>query len=136
MDIKQQPLSEELIQYIFQGFSRYAIARTGFDGKGEPVAFVAMDGDDCAGVVAVELFWGALHIKYMFVEEKFRGKRIGTHLMERAFAYGNEHRCPFAFVETMSFQAKGFYQKLGFHLEFTRSGYTDEIGFHYLRKNF
>jgi len=136
MDIKQQPLSEELTQQIFQGFSRYAIARTGFDGKGEPVAFVAREGENFAGVVAVEVFWGALHIKYLLVEEKYRGQRIGTRLMEQAFAYGREHSCPFAFVETMSFQAKGFYQKLGFYLEFSRSDYPKEIGFHYLRKDF
>lgn len=42
--------------------------------------------------------------------------------------------CPFAFVETMSFQALDFYRKMGFELEFTRSGYKHGTAFHYLRK--
>ena len=34
------------------------------------------------------------------------------------------HKCPFAFVETMGFQALEFYEKCGFKLEFTRAGYA------------
>jgi len=56
--------------------------------------------------------------------------------MEHAFTFGRENKCPFAFVETMSFQAVEFYQKIGFQLEFTRSGYAHGTSFHYLRKDF
>ena len=31
--------------------------------------------------------------------------------------------------------ARGFYEKMGFELEFTRSGYKHNTSFHYLRKN-
>jgi ribosomal protein S18 acetylase RimI-like enzyme len=54
--------------------------------------------------------------------------------MESALKYGRGNKCLFAFVETMSFQALDFYRKVGFELEFTRSGYKHRTLFHYLRK--
>lgn len=135
-DITLQPLSQELKEKIYQGFSRHAIEMTGHDEKFDPIAFIANNKDGVfAGAVVVEMFWGALHIKYVYVEEKYRGRGIATKLMENALNYGRKNQCPFAFVETMSFQALGFYQQIGFELEFTRSGYKCDTSFHYLRKN-
>lgn len=136
ISIDQRPLSSELKQHIYQGFSQHAIAMTGYDEKFDPIAFIAQSEEGSfAGVIVVEQFWGALHIKYVYVEEKFREQGIATALMEYAFTYGRSCQCPFAFVETMSFQALGFYKKMGFKLEFTRPGYKHNTSFHYLRKN-
>jgi ribosomal protein S18 acetylase RimI-like enzyme len=135
-DIKLQPLSQELKEKIYKGFSRHAIEVMGHDEKFDSVAFIANDkGGAFAGAVVVELFWGALHLKYVYVEEEYRERGIATNLMKKALKYGRINQCPFAFVETMSFQALGFYQKMGFELEFTRSGYKHDTSFHYLRKN-
>jgi ribosomal protein S18 acetylase RimI-like enzyme len=134
LDTQQTHLTEELQKFIDEGFSRYAIEKTGHDEKFDPVAFVAKDEDEIAGTVVVARFWGNLHIKYVIVEEKYRGNGIATDLMEQAFAYGRKHNCRFAFVETMNFQAQGFYQKLGFQLEFTREGFSHGTSIHHLRK--
>src|SRR3972149_1732757 len=108
---------------------------TGHDGKLEPIAFVATEEESLAGAVVVECFWGALHIKYVYVDERFRGQGLGTRLIQRAFSYASEQKSPFAFVETMRFQALEFYQKMGFELEFTRSGYAHTTSLHYLSKS-
>lgn len=42
--------------------------------------------------------------------------------------------CHFAFVETMSFQALEFYQKMGFKQDFVRTGYAHNTSFHYLSR--
>lgn len=135
IEINQQLLTEEIRKQVYDGFSRHAIATIGVDEKIEPIAFVAMEGGVFAGTVVVALFWGALHVKYVYVEEKYRGHGLGTRLMKQAFQYGMEHKCPFAFVETMSFQASGFYQKLGFMIELTRTGFSHGTSFYYLKKN-
>lgn len=135
IEIKRSPLTQDLKNQVDKGFSSHAIAMVGHDEKFDPVAFIATEDDVIAGVVVGQLFWGTLHVKYVFVDESYRGKGLGTRLMEQAIAYGCAHQCPFAFVETMSFQALGFYQKLGFQLEFTRSGYKHGTAFHYLRKD-
>lgn len=134
-EIKLQLLSNDIKRQIYDGFSRHAIAKTGHDEKFDAVAFIASnEKNSFIGSVVVELFWGALHVKYVYVEDEYRACGIATKLMERALSYGRDNQCPFAFVETMSFQALGFYEKIGFELEFTRPGYKHDISFHYLRK--
>lgn len=135
IQIREQPLTEDLRKRINKGFGRHAMAMTGFDEKSEPTSFVATDSGVFAGAVVVVRFWGALHVKYVYVEEMYRNQGFATRLMEQAFVYGRAHKCPFAFVETMSFQALEFYQKMGFILEFTRAGYAHGTSFHYLSKN-
>jgi ribosomal protein S18 acetylase RimI-like enzyme len=135
IEVKKQSLSEDLKGQIYKGFSRHAIAMTGHDEKFDAVAFVANEKGHFAGAIVVELFWGALHVKYVYVEDEYRGRGVAAQLMEHALTYGRNHKCPFAFVETMNFQALGFYQKTGFEVEFTRSGYKHGTSFHYLRKD-
>jgi GNAT superfamily N-acetyltransferase len=134
IDINEQTLTEELRKQIYEGFSRHAIEMTGHDEKFDAVAFVAMEDTMLAGAIVVERFWDALHVKYVYVDDRYRNQGIGTRLMQRAIGYGLEQNCPFAFVETMSFQALDFYQKMGFILDFTRPGYAHDTSFHYLSK--
>lgn len=136
MEIIQQPLTTELKDRIYSGFKEHAIQVMGQDGLGDPIAFIAMENNELIGAVVIQPFWGTLHIKYVWVKEAYRGKKIGTLLTQRVCEYGSKLNYPFAFVETMSFQALEFYQKQGFTLEFTRSGYADGLAFHYLKKNF
>jgi len=135
IEIHEQPLTDALKTQIYDGFSRHAIAMTGHDGKKNQIVFVAMDNEIFAGAVAIEIFWGALHIKYAYVSDDYRHQGLGTRLMDYALAYGQRNHCPFAFVETMNFQALEFYEKIGFKLEFTRTGYSYGTSFHYLRKD-
>ena len=135
IEVKQQFLTESLKKQIYEGFSRHAIEIIGYDEKFDPVAFIASNKEFFAGALVAELFWGALHIKYVYVEDQYRGQQVASRLMKEALNYGKANQCPFAFVETMSFQALGFYQKMGFELEFTRTGYKHGTSFHYLKKN-
>ena len=54
--------------------------------------------------------------------------------MEHAFKYGRQEGCRFTFVETMSFQAPEFYEKIGFKIELKRNGYDANTSFYYLIK--
>lgn len=133
--IIQTILTPELKQQVFDGFAKHAIAQTGIDGfKEEVVLLEIREGQNLVGCVAVQIFWGQLHIKYLFVEEAYRAQGFARALMEHAFEFGKTKRCNFAFVETMNFQAPVFYQKLGFKIDFIRDGYEKETSFYYLSK--
>lgn len=129
-------VSDELKRFINQGFAEHAISEAGSDGEMQTIVFTAYDQGNVVGAVVAKTFWGALHIKNLFVSSKARGKGVGKELMEAACAKGIELGCRFAFVETMSFQALDFYRKLGFVLEFTRPGYDCGASFHYMKKEF
>jgi len=134
--ITQNKLSEEIKAKIYQGFGKQAIQETGINGLSEePISFEIYTSSDFVGAIVVQPFWEQLHIKYLFVEEKFRGQGFARKLMQHALEYGRERGHHFAFVETMNFQAPAFYKKFGFVIEFSRSGYAKKTTFHYLKKS-
>lgn len=135
LQIQQNKLTEEVKKKIYQGFAHQAIKATGIDGLNEdPISFELFDKGEFVGAIVVQLFWEQLHIKFLLVEENYRGQGIARRLMNHALEYGKKRGCQFAFVETMSFQAPGFYQKMGFMVEFSRSGYAANTTFHYLKR--
>jgi len=134
-NITKTTLTPELKTSIFEAFAKHAIESVGFDGLAqELVAFEIMENDVSLGVVVCQLFWGNLHVKYLLTNKEYRGRGIARALMEHAFIFGKENGCSFAFVETMSFQAPEFYQKLGFEIELKRDGYAAGTSFYYLKR--
>ncbi len=134
--IKQSILTPELKKHIYEGFSKHAIESTGINGLSEePVNFEIQNDKNFVGCIVVQLFWGQLHIKYLFIEEAYRRKGYAKKLLEHAFAFGKAKGCSFAFVETMSFQAPDFYQKFGFKVEHVRHGYEKGTSFYYLKRD-
>ncbi|MCZ4738781.1 GNAT family N-acetyltransferase, partial [Legionella pneumophila] len=80
--------------------------------------------------------YGGLHVDNLWVSESIRHQGWGTKLMQAALRYGNEKGCAFATVNTMDWEAIGFYKKLGFELEFERHGFQKNSIFYFLRKEF
>ena len=133
--ITQTTLTAEQKASIYEAFTKYAIDSVGFDGLAqEPVAFEIMENNVFLGVGVCQLFWGNLHIKYLLTNKEHRGRGIARALMEHVFTFSKGKGCHFAFVETMSFQAQEFYQKLGFEIELKTDGYAAETSFYYLKK--
>lgn len=70
---------------------------------------------------------GWLKIEYFWLDESVRGKGVGTKIIQQAEA--KRQGCHSAEVSTWSFQAPGFYQKMGYRivgqLEDHPTGVTD-----------
>lgn len=134
IEFREESVTDSMRRYINDGFMEYALEKIGWDGTKEQKAFLAYDTGELVAVVVAEHFWGALHIKYVFVKKEYRRQNLGSTLLDHALEFGRKLHCPFAFVETMSFQGLPFYQKLGFTLDFTRSGLKDGLSMHYLSR--
>ena len=55
-----------------------------------------------------------LHVDLLGVPESMRGQDVGTALMQRAEAIARERGCVGTWLDTFAFQARGFYEKLGY----------------------
>lgn len=55
-----------------------------------------------------------LHVDLLAVPESMRGQDVGTALMQRAELIARERGCVGAWLDTFAFQARGFYEKLGY----------------------
>jgi GNAT superfamily N-acetyltransferase len=132
--IEETPCTTELTNKVDVGLAEHGREALGVDEPILRTAFVARDNETFAGCVTANILWKTLHLRFMFVEACYRGKGVGTALVLRALEYGRAHGCPVAFVDTLSFQAIGFYKKLGFELEFTRTGFAHGVSLYYLKK--
>jgi GNAT superfamily N-acetyltransferase len=66
------------------------------------------------GGVVVNLHWGWLHVDMLFVHDAFRRQGVGRRLLEAAEHYAKSRGCRGAYLDTLSFQAPGFYAKQGY----------------------
>jgi len=57
---------------------------------------------------------GIAELRYVWVREDRRGQGVGAALMRAAMDEARARGCRFMFLTTHSFQAPGFYVKLGF----------------------
>jgi GNAT superfamily N-acetyltransferase len=65
------------------------------------------------GLVGIR-FWNGLFIDLVWVTESHRKRGIGKELMNRAESEVKAHGGEVVFLSTWSFQAPGFYEKLGY----------------------
>ena len=77
------------------------------------VGLQAPDGQFEGGVLG-ELFWDWFHLDLMWVREGLRGKGFGQRLLARIEDEARQRGAKHIFLDTFSFQAPEFYQKMGY----------------------
>jgi GNAT superfamily N-acetyltransferase len=83
--------------------------------RADPVAILLRDAEDRP----VGGLWGRSGYDWMFVEylavpEALRGQRLGNALIAEAERIARARGCCGIWLDTFAFQARGFYEKLGF----------------------
>lgn len=85
------------------------------EGAERPVFLVARDAEgNVTGGLQGTILHQWLKIELMAVSPDERRKGVGRRLVEAAEAWARELGCLHTYVDTMSFQAPGFYEGLGF----------------------
>ncbi len=81
-----------------------------------PLAILIKETD--AGDIVGGLWGGTnftqLHIDLLFVPENLRGSGVGSRIMRDAEAEALRRECRGVWLDTYSFQARGFYERLGY----------------------
>jgi GNAT superfamily N-acetyltransferase len=97
--------------------------------------FARDDAGAVIGGLTGKTYWRYLDVAFLWVDEKYRGKGLATKLMAAAEAEAHRRGCQHALLDTLSFQALGFYQRRGY-TEFGRlSGFSGKHDRHYLYKS-
>ena len=135
LEIVYDPLPPDALRrFVIDNLDAYNIAATGVS-TWHPVDFFLKNGrGEWLGGLMGELWGGWLYVRILWVAEDARGRGNGTRLLRTAEEYAIERGCVAATLETMSFQARPFYEKLGYEvfaaLEDLPPGHTK----YYLRK--
>jgi len=121
--IEFEPFIDEGVrQFIVDGIDYYNIAATGLPNY-FPVNFVLRGeyGDVLGGLLG-QLWGGWLQVSYLWVAEAARGLGHGKRLMKNAEAHAGRLGAVGVTLETYSFQARSFYERLGYEVFGTLDG--------------
>ena len=108
--------TENEIQYIRESLNRFNKEIVGDDGH-KPLNIVEYDSNGTViGGILGGTYWGWMYIDILWVHEEHRNRGIGSCLLSRAEQEAVRRGCHHVHVDTMSWQAPGFYQKHGYEL--------------------
>ena len=108
-----------------------------FTGPSEAVEYVVTLRDPNGkflGGVYCDLYWNALFIKWVWLDETMRKHGLGAKLLADAEAEGRRRGATMSHLDTFSFQARGFYEKYGYRVFGTLDYPGTDVQRHYMTK--
>ena len=111
--------AEADVDVLAYGLEAYNEGRWPQHPPWQPFAIFLRDEAQIVAGLAGETYCGWLFVKYLWVSEGLRSRGVGRELMARAEVLARERGCHSAWLDTFSFQARGFYETLGYQ-EFGR----------------
>ena len=118
MDIvyEPEPLPETRAA-ILEGLIAFNQQQTeGTQSPPRNVALALRDPESGAAIggLTARIGYSRMFVELIFVPEHLRGQGLGEKLMREAETVAREHGCIGIWLDTFSFQAPGFYEKLGY----------------------
>jgi ribosomal protein S18 acetylase RimI-like enzyme len=120
--VETEPSAED-VRFLEDGLIDFNLQTTGItDGSFIGIFLREDDGARAGGLYG--WVWGSTcYVRYLFVAGSLRGQGQGTRLMRAVEAEARARNCRQIVLETHSFQAPGFYRKLGFEVIGRVDGY-------------
>ncbi len=113
--IVEEPTPEHR-QAILDGLVRFNTARAGPGDRRALCVAIKGEGGELQGGLYGWTVYDWLFVEYLFVPDALRGQGTGAALMACAEQEARARGCIGAWLDTFSFQARGFYEKLGYEL--------------------
>ncbi len=133
--LKIEELDQPAWNEIGGGLSDYNTQQAG-DDAGENLCFVVRDAEgEIAGGVIGATYWGWLYINLMWLREGLRGQGLGAELLAKAEEKGRQRGAKHAYLDTFSFQARGFYEKFGYQVFGTLDDFPNQHQRFFMRKD-
>ena len=119
---------------VVRGLLAFNEAQLGPSGE-QSVKFIARDSTGTVvGGILGHTRWRWLYIAKLWVDERARGRGLGTRLMAAAEDVARSRGCTDVSLDTFDYQARPFYEMLGYELFGTLEGYPPGSRQYYLRK--
>ena len=78
--------------------------------------FLRQDGGAIVGGLLGHPYWGWLSVEILWVDEGYRGQGLGGQLLDMAEAEARQHGCAHVQLDTLTFQARPFYEARGYRV--------------------
>lgn len=111
--------SDADLKVLFEGLRAYNVERVGDPGYSAISVLLHDVNGEVRGGLAGDVHFGWFFVRYLWVAEEHRGGGYGERLLREAEDEARSRGCHAIWLDTFSFQAPGFYRRLGFQ-EFGR----------------
>ncbi len=112
--------SEQDLKSISQGIKTFNQEHLPDDVVFEPdtkfAVFARNEHGEIVGGIRANAYWNYCIIELLWLSEEVRGSGVGSQLMAQAELYANEKGFRYIRTESVDFQAKPFYEKLGYRV--------------------
>ena len=105
-------------------------------GPKDLAVFVRDAGEQIVGGLTAITYWGWLYVDDLWLHERLRGRGFGRELMRQVEEVARQRGCKYAYLKTFDFQARGFYEKLGYRVVGQLDDYPPGSIFYWMRKDF
>ncbi len=126
--------SRQVIQALRQALVEFNIATASIDDSRNLAVLIHDATGRLQGGIAGKVWGQCLEIDYLWVDAKLRGRGYGTQLLQTMEQEARSSGCHSAVLDTYSFQAPVFYQKLGYRVLGSVDGYPQGYQKVFLKK--
>jgi GNAT superfamily N-acetyltransferase len=123
-----------VVREIIARLVRYNEGHVPPEGARRLVLTVRGAGGEMLGGLHGVTRWNWLFVDHLWLADELRGQGMGTELIRRAEAEAVRRGCRHAYLDTFSFQARGFYERLGYELFGTLEDFPPGHARYFLRK--
>jgi GNAT superfamily N-acetyltransferase len=135
LEIVFDPLpGDALTRFVTESLASYNIAATAQESWYPVGFFLRTARGEWLGGLLGNLWGGWLHVSHLWVAAPARRNGNGTRLLQAAERYAIERGCLAATLETHSYEARPFYEKLGYEVFAALEDYPPGHTKFYLRK--
>ncbi len=100
-----------------------------------PLSVYLRNGDGkMVGGLTAKTYWNWLHVEFLWVDAAMRETGLGTKILSLAEEEAVNRGCNAVMLDTFSFQARGFYEKLGYRVFGQLEGYSGKHQRFYMSK--
>ncbi len=124
-------LDKEFVKYINDQLDKFNFVRWEVK-EVKPLAIKVTDdnGKVIAGSASRSFgYW--LLLDSLWVSEVMRGQDLGTKILVQTEAAAKARGCRYVLLDTLNFQARPFYEKHGYKVQWTQNNYPNENGCKY-----
>ena len=132
-EAEETPLAE-VLHAGFQAFNGPFVGEHGY----KPLRLMVFrDGEEVpAGGIQAQCYGAWLHVLMVYLPEDLRRSGLGTALFDRIEAEAQARGCIGAYLDTLSWQARPFYEKRGYELFGTLPDSPPGHARYFLKKRF
>ena len=112
VEVRETPTDDE--KGIFDALREFNEAAVGPTNSQPLLVFARDDSGAIIGGLRGSTHWNWLYVTMLIVHEPHRRSGVGKALLQAAEAEARRRGCSGAYLDTFTFQARGFYERLGY----------------------